>query len=215
MVEASETAVALSAIAAHPHGDTGSARDFCLDLVFAALAEVEKGLHFLQQPLGAQSFSHASPGQRNFQHSGRPAESLATGTVRRQLSLLPGFSDFPLASPGHATLVHVPVRPQAAHAGGLSAETLRLPFRQPRGPFLDRPDPGEVDALDYFCFQVLELGRRVLGGREEERLSREARRLHPVLPRGPFLVRRSGFASRLSCLPFSRARTAPPALWGR
>ena len=35
-------AAPLSAIAAHPHGDTGSARDFCLDLVFVAFAEDEK-----------------------------------------------------------------------------------------------------------------------------------------------------------------------------
>ena len=71
-----------------------------------------------------------------------------------------------------------------------------------------------VDVLDHVCFQELELGRRVLGGREEERLSREARRLHPVLPRGPFLVCRSGFVGRLSCLFFSRARTALPSSLG-
>ena len=41
-VEAPEAVRFLSAIAAHPHGDTGSARDFRLDLVFVTLAEDEK-----------------------------------------------------------------------------------------------------------------------------------------------------------------------------
>ena len=57
-------------------------------------------------------------------------------------------------SPRGRDPVHVPVRRQAEHAGGLPAETLRVPLCQPQGPFLDQrilvsPD----DFLDHFCFQ--------------------------------------------------------------
>ena len=100
-------------------------------------------------------------------------------------------------------------------AGGFSTVSLGLPFHQPRGPFLDLPDLDLPVCFLVWPFQGLKLGRRVLRECDEERLLRQARRPHLVEPRGPFFrSARSWFAGRLSCLSFSRARTASPSSLG-
>ena len=72
-----------------------------------------------------------------------------------------------------------------------------------------------VDFLDYFCFQEFELGRRVLGRREEERLSCEARRLHPVLPRDLFSFADLVLPVDFLVGPFQELEPRRRVLWGR
>ena len=119
----------------------GSARDFCLDLVFAALAEVEKVCISCNNRWAHSLFRKGRQGKGTFSI---PADQpnywpLAQFAVS---SLSPGFLRLPVGVSRTRDRVHVPVCPQAEHAGGLPAETLRLPFCRLRGPFLDQPDPG-------------------------------------------------------------------------
>ena len=106
-------AVSFSAIAAHPHGDTGSARDFCLDLDFAAFSEDDKVCTFDNNRLARSLF-----------RAGRRAR-------------------------------------------GFSATFVFYFFCQPRGPILDRLDPGLAGPFSNRLFWELEPGRQVLRGREE------------------------------------------------
>ena len=96
---------------------------------------------------------------------------------------------------------------------GILAEDLRLPFRLPRGHFLDQRVLDFAGRLSWRLFQGLESCRQVLREREEERDLAEDLRLPFRLPRGHFLAQRVlDFAGRLSWRLFQGREYCRPVL---
>ena len=110
----------------------------------------------------------------------------------------------------------IPEATTGRHAGGLSAETLRPPFRQPRGPFLDRPDPGLAGRFSELAFSRARTGSSSsLRARGETIFARSSSSASGATPRTCFSFAYFGFAGRLLVWPCQELKPRRRVLWER